>query len=121
MAKFPWEGIHPTSYAIYAGPSSFQLTHTSDMPNRISHVCNQFCQMVAWQLPASLRSWQRWLRQLRICLQGRRPKFNPWVGKIPWKREWQPSPYSCLENSMDRGAWRATVHGVTKSQTRLSN
>ena len=29
--------------------------------------------------------------------------------------------YSCLENSMDRGAWRATVHGVGKSQTRLSN
>ena len=29
--------------------------------------------------------------------------------------------YSCLENSMDRGAWRATVHGVAKSQTRLSN
>ena len=27
--------------------------------------------------------------------------------------------YSCLENSMDRGAWQATVHGVTKSQTRL--
>ena len=27
--------------------------------------------------------------------------------------------YSCLENSMDRGAWRATVHGVTKSRTRL--
>ena len=27
---------------------------------------------------------------------------------------------SCLENSMDRGAWRATVHGVAKSQTRLS-
>ena len=27
--------------------------------------------------------------------------------------------YSCLENPMDRGAWRATVHGVTKSQTRL--
>ena len=28
--------------------------------------------------------------------------------------------YSCLENPMDRGAWQATVHGVTKSQTRLS-
>ena len=28
---------------------------------------------------------------------------------------------SCLENPMDRGAWRATVHGITKSQTRLSN
>ena len=29
--------------------------------------------------------------------------------------------YSCLENPMNRGAWRATVHGVTKSQTGLSN
>ena len=30
-----------------------------------------------------------------------------------------PLQYSCLENSMDRGAWRATVHGVTKSRTQL--
>ena len=29
--------------------------------------------------------------------------------------------YSCPENSMDRGAWQATVHGVTESQTRLSD
>ena len=32
-----------------------------------------------------------------------------------------PLQYSCLENSMDRGAWWATVHGVAKSQTRLSH
>ena len=32
-----------------------------------------------------------------------------------------PLQYSCLENPMDRGAWWATVHGVTKSQTRLSD
>ena len=32
-----------------------------------------------------------------------------------------PLPHSCLENSMDRGAWWATGHGITKSQTRLSN
>ena len=32
-----------------------------------------------------------------------------------------PLQYSCLENSMDRGAWWATVHGVTKSQTQLSD
>ena len=31
-----------------------------------------------------------------------------------------PLQYSCLENPMDRGAWRATVHGVAKSRTRLS-
>ena len=32
-----------------------------------------------------------------------------------------PRQYSCLENPMDRGAWWATVHGVAKSQTRLSD
>ena len=30
-----------------------------------------------------------------------------------------PTQYSCLENSVDRGTWRATVHGVSKSQTQL--
>ena len=34
----------------------------------------------------------RWLRQQRICLQCRRPRFNPWVGKIPWRREGLPTP-----------------------------
>ena len=32
-----------------------------------------------------------------------------------------PLQYSCLENPMDRGAWRVTIHGVTKSLTRLSD
>ena len=29
---------------------------------------------------------------LRICLQCRKAGFNPWVRKIPWRREWQPTP-----------------------------
>ena len=33
-----------------------------------------------------------------------RPKFDPWVGKIPWRRECYPLQYSCLENPMDRTA-----------------
>ena len=33
-----------------------------------------------------------WLSWERICLQGRRPGFDPWVGKIPWRRERLPSP-----------------------------
>ena len=35
--------------------------------------------------------------------------------KIPWRRAWHPLQYPCLENPMDRGAWRAVVHRVTKS------
>ena len=30
----------------------------------------------------------------KVCLQFRTPGFDPWVGKIPWRREWQPSPVS---------------------------
>jgi len=42
-----------------------------------------------------------------------------WVWSLGWEDplEKEMANYSCLENSMDRGAWRATVHGVTKSQT----
>ena len=32
-----------------------------------------------------------WLRQESVCLQCGRPRFNPWVGRIPWRREWQPT------------------------------
>ena len=45
----------------------------------------------------------------------------PGSGRSPGGGNGNPLPYSCLENSMDRGAWRATVYGVTKSQTQLSN
>ena len=40
---------------------------------------------------------------------------NPWVWKVPWRRAWQPTPVFLLGNPMDRGEWRATVHGVEKS------
>ena len=33
-----------------------------------------------------------WLRGQSICLQCRRPGFDPWVRKIPWRRKWQPTP-----------------------------
>ena len=41
--------------------------------------------------------------------------FNPWVGKTPREENGYPLQYSCLENSMDRGAWWATVHQVAES------
>ena len=44
----------------------------------------------------------------------------PGLGKSPGEGNGNPLQYSCLENSMDRGAWRATVHGVAKSLTGLS-
>ena len=41
----------------------------------------------------------------------------PGLGRSPGVGNGNPFQYACLENSMDRGAWRATVHGATESQT----
>ena len=49
------------------------------------------------------------------------PGSIPESGKSPGERNGNPFQYSCLENPMDRGTWQATVHGVTKSWTQLSN
>ena len=43
----------------------------------------------------------------------------PGSGRCPGEGNGSPLQYSCLENPMDRGAWRATVYRVTKSRTRL--
>ena len=46
---------------------------------------------------------------------------TPGSGRPPGEGNDNPLQCSCLENSMDRGAWRARVHGVAKSQTQLSD
>ena len=52
--------------------------------------------------------WETWVRSL-----GQEDPLE--------KENGNPLQYSCLENSMDRGSCWATVHGVTKSQTRVSD
>ena len=49
------------------------------------------------------------------------PGSIPGSGRSPRQGHGYPLKYSCLENSMDRGAWQAAVHGVSKSQTQLSD
>ena len=43
--------------------------------------------------------------------------FDPWLRTIPGEGNINRLQYSCLENPMDRGAWKATVHGIAKSRT----
>ena len=47
----------------------------------------------------------------------RDPGSIPGSRRSPGEGNGNPLQYSCLENSMDRGAWQVTVHGVTKSWT----
>ena len=55
------------------------------------------------------------------CRRLNRHRFDPGLGRPPGVGNDNPLQYSCLENPMDREAWWATVHGVPKSQTWLSN
>ena len=50
------------------------------------------------------------------CNAGDRASI-PGSGRSPGERNGNPLQYSCWENSMDRGAWRAIAHGVAESQT----
>ena len=49
------------------------------------------------------------------------PGSIPGLASPPGEGNVNPLQYSCLENPMDGGAWQATVHGVAKSRTRLSD
>ena len=61
----------------------------------------------------------------RICLPMQEDVRDagsiPGLGRSPREGHGSPLQYSCLENPMGRGAWWATVHGVAKSQTQLSD
>ena len=49
-----------------------------------------------------------------------RCEFDPWVGKIPWRMEWQPTPVLFPgESHGQRGLWGYRLHRIIKSRTRL--
>ena len=56
-----------------------------------------------------------------ICQSRRykRLRFDPWVGKVPWRRKLQPIPVFLMKNPMDRRGWQVIVHRVTKRQTQI--
>ena len=68
-------------------------------------ILNFTCGSVVKNLPAR---WETWVRSLG------------WEDS-PGEGNGDPVQHSCLENPVDRGAWRATVHGVAKSWTRQSD
>ena len=55
-----------------------------------------------------------------VCRAGD-PGLTPGSGRSPGEGNGNPLQYSCLENPMNKGAWRATVRGATESRTRLSD
>ena len=61
----------------------------------------------------------RWLNGKESTCQCRRCRFDPWVGKIPWRRAWQPTPVFLPGESHGQRNLAGYSHKVTKSQTQL--
>ena len=76
---------------------------------------------------SSTLAWKiRWMEEPdRLQSMGSRRVGHDWATSLSlftfmhWRRKWQPTPGSCLENPRDRGAWWAAVYGVAQSWTRL--
>ena len=83
-----------------------------------THIYIYLCIYTSWYMPASQVAPV--VKNLPTNAEDVRDAGSvPGLGRSPGRGHGNPLQYSCLENSMDRGAWRSTVHGVTKSQTRL--
>ena len=96
----PHVRVHPLLFGL-----PFHAGHQSAL-RRISHVVQYYCR-------CGLDS------QESACNAGDQGLI-PGAGRSPGEGNGSPLQYSCLENSMDRGAWQTTAHRVTKSWTRLS-
>ena len=109
------------------GHAQFEsITHEkSELPVKFSEMTqDKYSSMYILVLHRMLLGLPWWLSGKRICLQCRRcwsVGSIPRLGRSHGRGNGNPLQYSCLGNAMDRGAWWATVHGVTKSQTHLSD
>ena len=76
-----------------------------------------YAESVSWPRPPQRAVKALWGRTPPFCrrirLQCRRPGFDPWVGKIPWRREMLPTPVFWP------GEFHGLVHGIAKSRTQL--
>ena len=50
------------------------------------------CEAYTYVVQGSTEDFSGGSDSKRMCLHCRRPEYDPWVGKIPWRREWQPTP-----------------------------
>ena len=64
------------------------------------------CVYLAWGFPSGSSDKESTCQ----CWRHKRHGFDPWVGKIPWRRKWQPIPVFLQKKPRDKGAWLATVH-----------
>ena len=129
----PWDS--PGKNTGVCCPALLQGIFPTQGPDPSLPHCRQILCLLNYQggpnsLIVGVHTWQElkvfcglswWLSGRESICQCRRRSFLPWVGKIPWRRKWQPTPF-CLGSSTERGEpHRIQSMGSQKSQTQLSN
>ena len=120
-------------------------THTFESESEVAQSCPTLCNPVDYSLPGSsvhgilqarilewvtISDYKAIISQLsgyriclqkkkRICLQCRRPGFDPWVRKIPWRRKWQPPPAFLPGESHEQRSLAGYSPWGCKNRTRL--
>ena len=105
-----WAGNRWQMALLYVMWKTWNFILTSDESGK---GCEKGNGMILFGLQRCLW-WQR-IEFLKRTKETSDKQFNLWVRKLPWSRNGRPLQYSCLENSMDRGAWWTTVRKVTES------
>ena len=100
------EWQHPSTYVL----SSLQL-HVSST-NKSARIC---------EIVRASSGLPQWLSDRESTCNAGDLGTIPGLGRYPGGGHGNPLQYPCLGNPTDRGAWQATVHGVTKSRTQLSD
>ena len=91
-----------------------------------NNICTHVCVCIwnsATHLFNSICGLPRWCSGKESTCQWRSPRrcgFNHWVGKISWKRKWQPTPVFLPGKCHGQSGWWATVQGIAESQIQLS-
>ena len=126
-------GAHSKREAFFIRKSMFmnRFLKGSYEPKSIFKIQNfsSMCNMNTQQQKCSFikGSLVKWNHHKRWCFQGcasgkesacqcrgrKRCMFDPWVGRIPWRRKWQPAQVFLPGKSCDIGGWWAIVHGDT--------
>ena len=78
-----------------------------------------FSSVIIWLQPKLIQGFPDSSVDIESACSAGDAGLSPGSGRSPGGGHGNPLLYSCLENPMDRGVWRATVHGVAKTQTRL--
>ena len=140
LGRFPWRRAWQPIPVFLPGKSPWTEEPgglqsggpESDMTERLSTACLVACvsegsylvprdsriESYRSEIRFSHSLWFRWQKNLPVVLE---TGSVPVSGRSPGEGNGYPLQYSCLENPMNRGAWWATVTGVAKGPTRLSD